>query len=385
MEVWLLSLIRGLHKQGHDISVVCPSDCDSNQIIEAGANRVFVLESFECDSEEGRIAVTESVLAASLKTEANIVHASQAGLSFLARPLDDAGFPFVVTAHGTDVSRTKLWKMDEPIRSDRLREYLGMATRVTAVSRFTRNLALESGAPPHTPVIPPAVDSNLFQPGAREDARRHLGLGVDETVVLSVGRLVPRKGLTDVVSALGKLTSIRPHYLVAGVGPEEGSIRRQAEAAGISDRVHLMGRVSAGDLRRLYDAADLFTLPVYDRMDENGYPDVEGFGIVFLEAAATATPVLATRAGGVPDAVVDGVTGRLVDPRDVEALCDQFHELLVAAPENALAMGAAGRQRIEAGFTIEHMSERFANLYAGIRSPSPGQEPKDSRMPDGIC
>jgi phosphatidylinositol alpha-1,6-mannosyltransferase len=128
-------------------------------------------------------------------------------------------------------------------------------------------------------------------------------------------------------------------YVIVGSGPDEERLRQIVDHHGLHDAVHFAGRVPWDDLLLYYNAADVFVMP--SREDP---PDVEGFGLVFLEANACGTPVIGANAGGVPDAIVDGTTGYLVPPADPAALADALASVLTH-PEQARAMGRAGRYR----------------------------------------
>jgi phosphatidylinositol alpha-1,6-mannosyltransferase len=212
-----------------------------------------------------------------------------------------------------------------------------------------------AAAPPVT-VVPCGVDTERFRPldpAARADARRRFGLPVDEPLVVGVSRLVPRKGFDVLVDAVARLDGV--HLAIGGEGRDRARLERRA-----GDRVRFLGRVPGADLPALYGCADAFAMLCRDRW---GGLEREGFGIVFLEAAACGVPQVAGRSGGSADAVLDGVTGVVVDrPDDVDAVTAALARVL--APEVGTAMGRRSRQRAEACFDYD----RLAGVLAGALS-----------------
>lgn len=161
------------------------------------------------------------------------------------------------------------------------------------------------------------------------------------TTLLTVARLVPRKGVDAVIRALARLdTAIE--YRIVGSGPDEPRLRALAAAEGVSERVTFLGRLDDAALAREYQRCALFVLPARRTPDRQ----LEGYGLVYFEAAAWGRPVLAGRSGGEIDAVVDGVTGVLVDGASVNQLAETLEALLID-PERLRRMGEAGRKRVE--------------------------------------
>jgi len=196
---------------------------------------------------------------------------------------------------------------------------------------------------PHAEVVAPPVDVARFRPecdGA--SVRRRLGLG-GAKMILTVGRVIPRKGHDAVIRAL---TQIRPtvgpvRYVIAGTGPDEARLRALAEELGCAGDVIFAGRVPDDELPALYAACDVFAMPSRVLAVRDG---IEGFGLVFLEAGACGKATIGGRSGGIADAIVDGVTGILVDPLDVDDLASALTRLLLS-PDLAAQMGSQGRRR----------------------------------------
>jgi phosphatidyl-myo-inositol dimannoside synthase len=149
------------------------------------------------------------------------------------------------------------------------------------------------------------------------------------------------------------------HVAIAGSGRERARLERRA--ARIGPRAHLLGRVADDDLPALYASADVFSMLCRDRW---GGLEAEGFGIVFLEAAASGIPAIAGRSGGAHEAVIDGETGLVVAPRDVHGVRGAL-ELLLADDALRARMGAAARARVEATFSYDLLAARLAPLASG--------------------
>lgn len=218
-------------------------------------------------------------------------------------------------------------------------------------------------------MVPCGVDLSEFVPrctASRRRARRELGLAQDEFVVLQLGRMVPRKGVDDVIRALALLDRSGPvRLLVVGgntAGPDEratpeiGRLRAIARECGVADAVTFAGRRERPALRACYHAADVFV----------STPWYEPFGITPLEAMACGVPVVGSAVGGIRYSVVDGVTGYLVPPRDPPALAARLDHLR-AHPELARALGAAGARRVRACFTWERVTDELIEVYRGVR------------------
>ncbi len=177
--------------------------------------------------------------------------------------------------------------------------------------------------------------------------------------LLFVGRLVERKGVEVLVRALARLRHRRDAELVViGSGNREGHIRRTAALEGVEDHVHLLGFVGSERLAREYEASDIFVLPAI--VDSRG--DTEGLGVVLLEALAYERPVVASRAGGIPDIVVDGLTGWLTDPGDAQILSDRLLEV-ASDPEKARLVAARGKSEAERRFSWDLILAETASTY----------------------
>jgi phosphatidylinositol alpha-1,6-mannosyltransferase len=214
--------------------------------------------------------------------------------------------------------------------------------------------------------IPPGVDLDRFRPltdGERAEARADLGLPPAGPLVVSVSRLVPRKGMDVLIDAAVRLRPEYPDLVVAIAGRGRDADRLAGRVAEYSAPVHLLGGVSDADLPRLVGAADVFAMLCRNRW--LGL-EQEGFGIVFLEAAAAAVPQVAGRSGGAGEAVQAGVTGTVVRrPTDAGAAARAIGDLL-GDPELRRRMGTASRQRAEASFDYDKLAPRLAAALADV-------------------
>jgi phosphatidylinositol alpha-1,6-mannosyltransferase len=214
--------------------------------------------------------------------------------------------------------------------------------------------------------VPPGVDSEAIAPlSARERraARVRLGLPAAGPLVVSISRLVPRKGMDVLIEAANRLAPSFPDLTVAIAGDGRDMPRLTEQAASSVASVRLLGRVSDEDRAALLGSADVFVMACRNRW--LGL-EQEGFGIVFLEAAAAGVPQVAGRSGGAAEAVVDGVTGLVVDkPGDPGCVAEALRTLL-ADPKLRKRMGAAGRARAQGSFDYDALASRLASTLEEV-------------------
>ncbi|MDQ3000507.1 MAG: glycosyltransferase family 4 protein [Fibrobacterota bacterium] len=208
-------------------------------------------------------------------------------------------------------------------------------------------------------LVHPGVDPELFQ---RKDAgflRQRYALG-NAPVIVSITRMVARKNLGRLILALPDVRAAVPgtRLVLGGTGPERESLVRLAAQLGLSDTVLFTGRIADAEMAAHYSLADVFALPSL-----SSRKDVEGFGIVYLEAGACEVPVVGGQAGGVPDAVAHGETGLLVDPENTEKLKQALIDLL-RDRDKARTLGRNARARIQKSFTWTATSERMLHLMS---------------------
>jgi phosphatidylinositol alpha-1,6-mannosyltransferase len=218
--------------------------------------------------------------------------------------------------------------------------------------------------------LAPGVDTTAFRPGAGGTGiRQRHGLG-ERPVVVCVSRMVPRKGQDTLIRAWPRVLAAAGHgghpggmpvLLLVGDGPYRAKLERLAARTGVAGSVVFTGPVPAADLPACYDAGNVFAMPCRTR---RGGLDVEGLGIVYLEASASGLPVVGGDSGGAPDAILGGETGYVVPGRDVAAVAARITELL-ADPAGAAAMGEKGLAWIDREWRWELVAERFQQILAG--------------------
>jgi phosphatidylinositol alpha-1,6-mannosyltransferase len=261
----------------------------------------------------------------------------------------------VIYAHGEELTT---WGRGGKYKA--MRFALRHADRVIANSEFTRDELIKMDVnPARITLIYPGVDVARFRPGlAFADLRESIGAGAGSKLILSVGRLSRRKGFDRVIQSLPALVEagLDVHYALIGIGEDQDYLLGLAREHGVAARVHLIGHVSADDLPRWYNACDVFAMP---NREING--DTEGFGMVFIEAAACGKPALAGQAGGTGAAVQDGVTGVRVDGTQAATVARALHHLLQSAAVSA-AMGQAGLARVLNDFSWEVVARKTAAL-----------------------
>jgi phosphatidylinositol alpha-1,6-mannosyltransferase len=261
------------------------------------------------------------------------------------------GRPLVVYSHGEELTT---WRQPGKMRS--MAWTYRHADLVIANSEFTRDELVKLGvAPSHIALLYPGVDVARFRPDLPHgDLRARIGVAANEKLIVSVGRLSRRKGFDQVIRALPLLLErgLAAHYALIGIGEDWERLRALAAEQGVSERVHFLGHVAPEELPRWYNAADVAAMP---NREIDG--DTEGFGMVFLEAAACGKPAVAGLAGGTASAVIDGVTGLRVDGASTLAVADAISRLLCDA-NLARELGDRGHARAIDQFSWEQVAER---------------------------
>ncbi|GLY66182.1 glycosyltransferase family 4 protein [Amycolatopsis taiwanensis] len=281
-----------------------------------------------------------------------------APLGLLAPALRAAGARRIIAStHGHEVG----WSM-LPGARQALRRIGGTTDVVTYVSKYTRGrFAAAFGPMAGLEYLPSGVDTDLFRPdgAAREEIRKRYGLG-DRPTVVCVSRLVPRKGQDMLVRAVPELRRRVPDVavLLVGGGPYRKRLTDLVSELDVTGHVVMTGSVPWPELPAHYAAGDVFAMPARTR--GKGL-DVEGLGLVYLEAAATGLPVVAGRSGGAPETVLDEVTGHVVDGRDLRQLVETLSPLLTD-PGRARKMGEAGRAWVGEHWRWDLLTNRFRAL-----------------------
>jgi len=266
----------------------------------------------------------------------------------------------VASTHGHEVG----WSMIPGARQ--LLRRIGRTNDViTFVSRYARRrISAALGPTAALEYLPPGVMVDTFRPDpvARRAVRGRYELG-DAPVLLSVSRLVARKGQDTLIRAFPSILRGVPEatLLIVGEGPDGPRLRNLAGALGVESRVLFAGSVPWVDLPAHYAAADVFAMPCRTR---GSGLDVEGLGIVFLEASASGLPVVAGQSGGAPETVRPGRTGLVVDGRDVAQVAQSTAGLLVDR-DRAARWGAQGREWVTQTWNWDRSAQRLAALLSG--------------------
>jgi phosphatidylinositol alpha-1,6-mannosyltransferase len=281
-----------------------------------------------------------------------------APLGLLSQGLRKAGVKRIVAlTHGHEVWWSKVWPFSWAMRR------IGRGVDVlTYLGEFTRNAisrSLDSDDAKAMVRIAPGIDTTHFAPVDATNLRKELELS-DKKVIVSVGRLVHRKGQDTLVEALPTILTKVPnaHLLFVGVGPHLEYIHKRAIQLGVLNHISFVGRVKYQELPEFICVGDVFAMPSRSRL---AGLEVEGLGIVYLEASACGLPVVGGKSGGAPDALLEGETGFAVDglkPLEVaEAITTILEE-----PARARSMGARGREWIVQEWEWKHWSKEFNAL-----------------------
>ncbi|MGH2750852.1 MAG: glycosyltransferase family 4 protein [Actinomycetota bacterium] len=278
-------------------------------------------------------------------------------LGVLGPQLTARGLSYVVVVHGAEL----LIPAALPLVRRRMAAALAGADLLLPVSDYTGD-ALRRLLEDHARPVPPIerlharVDLERFHPNVdTAPARARLGLAPGDRVVLCFGRLVKRKGVDRLIAAFPAVAEAVPRavLVVAGTGPELSNIQKLARRS--AARVIVTGRVEAAEAPAIYALAEVFALPVVDRYFGL---EIEGLGVVLLEAAASGTPCVTGRSGGTPEAVIDGKTGFVVNGGDQRALSDRIVHLL-EHPSIAKEMGSAARDHVRKEFSAVTLPAPF--------------------------
>lgn len=363
------SLAQALAMKGHFVSIIAPTygkgdgEFDRKQPYRIYRLPLVRLRYFRM------LPMTPFILAITFKERPDWVLAmrvTREGIPAVAiKKL--LGIPFSVFAHGLEFARfgsnSFLWRICKRIYRE--------AEAVFPVSKPTRNLLVGRGLPAEkVHVVHLGVNNQIFEPVPPLTNWNGKSLK-GERVILSVGRLVERKGVDKVIEALPLVLKQLPNalYVVVGDGPYREQLMQLSQRRGVSDKVLFAGYVP--DIRPFYHACEVFVLPT--REGRKG--DIEGLGLVYLEAAACGKPVIASLVGGVADAVVPNETALIVDPLAPEEIANAIIRVLT---DNELArkLGEAGRERVLKEFTYDKIAEKVLQIVAQSmeqRNPREGQ------------
>ena len=276
------------------------------------------------------------------------------------------GIPYIVYVHGKDLLKERRKGRNRPMVRAGTREILGNAAAIIANSAATADIATEllasvgrgeAGARVH--VVHPGADPARFvrSTAERPDAQ-------SAPVLLSIARLVARKGIDTVIEALPAILTVHPNttYVVGGSGPDLARLEQLASRVGVLDRVRFLGDVDDNALPALYASADLFVLPTREILADD---EIEGFGIAYVEAAAAGVPSIAANAGGVADAVTDGVTGLLVPPASPGSVATAALKLL-GDPADRARLGQNARLNVERNLNWDRAAREVMSIVSQV-------------------
>ena len=345
-EYVLIQLSEELRRRGHTVVPVGP-DRGMGWLDRVLRERGFHTEKFSLRRPLD-LRCLRGMVAMLRRNEIDLIHSHEFTMAvYGAAAAKILRRPYIVTIHGAHAI-VNAWR-----RRTALRWAIRGSRAATAVSDHTSRLidtalkldqgtlaTVRNGIPART------ADAGAF--------RAELGLGPGDLLVVAIGNLRPGKAhrcLLDALAGLDRARVPRWHLAIAGRGKQKEPLAQASEAAGVGDRVHLLGH--RDDVPAILAAADVFAMPSL----------FEGLPLAVLEAMFAGKPVVASAVGGIPEAIRDGVEGRLVPAGDVAALARALEELLID-PGKRVAFGAAGRLRAEAEFTISHMADAYERLYA---------------------
>jgi len=348
------------------ICCVTAVPANSNTTVDEEAPRVYRVPDLRRKERVRRAAAWSKVwLRVRTRERPNLIvlgTADDSSLGFwLQRRL---GIPVVLFAHGNEILSAISHRYDKPQMAFK------RATRIIVPSRYTAGLVAEAGSErDRIAVVHPGCDPGFFRPvvvraGFRERILK--GISNRTRVILTVGNLVSRKGHDMVIRAIQLLKNQAEDvvYLIAGDGPYRSDLEKLVMELGVADRVIFAGKLAEEEIPYLYALCDVFVMPSRENLPGN---DVEGFGLVFLEANACNKPVVGGRSGGVPEAVLDGETGLLVDPHSAPEIARALQSLL-HNPELSRQLGEQGRTRVLREFQWTHVRERVLEVFANARA-----------------
>jgi phosphatidyl-myo-inositol dimannoside synthase len=297
-----------------------------------------------------------------------VLFGAAAPLGLLAPSLRRAGARrLVAITHGHEAGWAALPGARQLLR--RIGDEVDVVTYLAEYFRVRLARALSPAAAAAMVQLAPGVDPASFRPGAGgTEVRKHLGIDQDRPVVVCVSRMVARKGQDTLIRAWPQVLARSaaaglpgPLLLLVSDGPYRPALERLAARTGVAESILFTGAVGWDELPAYYDAGDIFAMPCRTR---RGGLDVEGLGIVYLEASATGLPVVGGDSGGAPDAIREGETGYVVPGASTDAVAGRISQLL-ADPAGAAAMGDKGQAWIEHEWTWDLVAERFRRILAG--------------------
>jgi phosphatidyl-myo-inositol dimannoside synthase len=352
--VYYYNLLKRISATGDEITVITSKVNGWQQFdLKEQTNSFRIQRNFKSPTNHSFLQIPKTIgpmlacIVSSLRDRPDIIHCGDLYPQGLIGVLlkKTLGIPFVSYCHGEDITL-----IDERRFQPKLRDLIyRSADAIIANGEFAVQNLLRIGVEKSKiHKITPGLDVTSFHPQPPDAAlRQHYGIEQGELVLMTVARLVSRKGHSRVLRALAQLRPNVPpfKYVIVGRGPLENELRALTAELNLQEIVKFAGFVSDDQLNDHYNLADIVVMP---NTGDDG--DVEGFGMVFLEANAAGKPVIGGRSGGTAEAIIDRVTGYLVDPTDDRELRDALHFLLTDS-EQRHRMGDAGLQRAQTEFS----------------------------------
>ncbi len=362
-------LCQALQQSGHDVTVIASAQRGDDEF-DARSGLKTVRRPIN-GMLRGALAVGGAVCRVVRETRPDVVVATKwapEGPGYMRAGIRGR-VPLVLMGHG----REFLPESHRPIRACVQRAVVRAASGAVVNSHYTMSQMVASGMPQdRVRVVHPGVDPDEFTASPDLNAARQRMSWPDGPTLLSIGRLIERKGVDTVISALPIIHKSLPdaHHVIIGSGPHEDSLRALASEIGVDDHVHFLGAVGDEQKSAAVQLCSAFVMPSRD------IPTAppEGFGIVYLEANLCGKPVIAARTGGVEDAVEHGVNGLLIEPGSPEQVAAAAVALLGDA-DAAGAMGERGRERALERFAWPVIAPQFAGAVSSILA-SGGTEPQ---------
>ena len=267
--------------------------------------------------------------------------------------------PYLFYAHGLDILLPQKFMRKKTL----LKKIIANAQAIIANSYFTKDELIKLGAKPEqvTVIYPcPSLTAEQTSEWKIQEILQDYELK-NKKILLTVGRLVERKGHDMVIKALPKIIKKVPDvtYLIIGEGPRKKNLEELVNQGNLRDYVRFLGPLPQNDLAAFYQLSDVFIMPA--RQLVNG--DVEGFGIVYLEANLFGKPVIGGRSGGVPEAIIDGQTGLLVNPNDIDKIAEKTIKLLTNSAY-AERLGIQGMERVSEEFNWQSQTEKIKEILS---------------------
>lgn len=380
------SITKSLADRGHEITVVLPARRDLapqalkgvvfrpyRYALGAGFAQFGYAESLRADVKLKKMAGLVAPLAVVsgaarvwaevIRTAFDVVHAHWAVPNgTMALPaVFWSGRPLVVSLHGSDVFLSE----KRVLFRQAARLAFRRADAVTACSEDLAERSRALGSPPRLETIPYGVDTDLFRPNpdAAARMRKKLSLTPEQPLILAVGRLVHKKGFDVLIDAVPRLLARHSNLrvVIGGRGDLERALSEQVARRGVESAVSLVGNIPREELPDYYAAASIVAVPSV--RDPAG--NVDGLPNVLLEAMASGAAVVASAVGGIPQALEDRLSGRLVGEKNPEALADAVSEIL-ASREERRSLGDAARRRARDAFSWSRVGERFEALFLSV-------------------